>query len=387
MTKKLYDLNAYDKEFDAKVIKCEKVEDGRFNVELDETLFFPEEGGQTPDKGILNGVNVLDVQINGDVITHTVDGELKEDLEVHGVIDWKHRFNNMQQHSGEHIFSGIVNSRYGYDNVGFHLSDSVVTMDYNGSLTMEQLLDIERDVNKAIFENVDILVSYPNDAELKSIDYRSKKEIDGQVRIVTIPGYDICACCAPHVKKTGEIGLLKVVGMQNYKGGVRVSILCGYRALELWDYEHMEFGNIAAYMSTSTDKVMENIKKLQSEMSDVKEKLTKANEQLIEYKIQEIPASDENVVMFEDMADSNVMRKTVNLLMEQHKGYNAFFAGDDQTGYRYIIGSKENDCKEFLKKLSEIISIKGGGSGAMVQGSLSGISREEITNAMNKAWN
>lgn len=235
MTKKLYDLDAYATEFDATVISCEKAEENGaavYYVVLDQTLFFPEEGGQSPDKGTLGECNVMDVQIKGDVITHTLDAPLKPGAAVHGILNWSHRFYNMQQHSGEHIFSGIVHKKFGYDNVGFHLSDAIVTMDFNGILTEQDAAEVEYEVNEVIVKNLPVQVTFPSREELAVLDYRSKIEIEGQVRIVTIPGVDVCACCAPHVRQTGEIGMLKVMSVQNHRGGVRISMLCGFRALE-----------------------------------------------------------------------------------------------------------------------------------------------------------
>ncbi|MCR5100796.1 MAG: hypothetical protein K6B41_05490 [Butyrivibrio sp.] len=383
-TERLFDKDAYATEFDGTVISCTKLEDGKYDVVLDKTVFFPEEGGQTPDNGTLDDIEVLDVQIKDDVIYHTVTKEFECGTSVHGKIDWTHRFNNMQQHSGEHIFSGLVNSKFGLDNVGFHLSDDIVTMDYNGPLSMIDIKTVEKLVNKAIYENIDIQISYPDDKELSEIDYRSKKEILGQVRIVTIPGYDVCACCAPHVKKTGEIGVLKVVNLSNYKGGVRVSILCGFRALDLWDFEHDELNAIAVNMSTGTDKVRDNIDKMNSEIASLKEKLSKANQELIEFKVNEISSEKEDVIVFMEESDMNVIRRTVNALMDKHEGICGIFGGDDNSGYKYIIGSNTKDAKALLTKIQNEINIKGGGSERMVQGAVSGISKAELANILNK---
>ena len=217
-TKKLYDLDAYGTEFEAKVLTCEEVkkkDTTGYAVTLDQTLFFPEEGGQSPDQGTINGISVLDVQIKKDVIIHTLAAPVEVGSTVKGKIDWKHRFYNMQQHSGEHIFSGLVHSRFGYENVGFHLSDQTVTMDFNGVLSEADVAEVEYAVNEAIIKNIPIEVTFPTKEELETLDYRSKIEIEGQVRIVKIPGYDVCACCAPHVKRTGEIGMLKVLNVQS----------------------------------------------------------------------------------------------------------------------------------------------------------------------------
>ena len=197
MTEKLYDQDAYAVEFDAKVISCEAYQEKKesgYHVILDRTLFFPEEGGQSPDKGTIDGIEVTDVQIKKDVITHSLKEPLAVGETVHGIIDWTHRFNNMQQHSGEHIFSGIVHSRFGYDNVGFHLSDNIVTMDFNGVLTTDEVREVETAVNEVIVKNLPVEITYPSKEELKTLDYRSKIEIEGQVRIVNVGEYDCCAC-------------------------------------------------------------------------------------------------------------------------------------------------------------------------------------------------
>lgn len=257
----------YMKQFNAIVVSCEQypaateaAETIKYDVVLDQTLFFPEEGGQTPDKGTIAGYPVVDVQIKDEIITHTIAVPILEEDpgvytgtvsdtdhdaafttedrppfsvgdEVSGEIDWAHRFSNMQQHTGEHIFSGLVKKSFGYDNVGFHLSDSTVTMDYDGPLTEDDVRELEWEANRVIIRQLPVHASYPSDDELSKIDYRCKKELSGAIRIVSIPGVDDCACCAPHVKNTGEVGLLKVLDIQNYKGGVRLSILCGFRAL------------------------------------------------------------------------------------------------------------------------------------------------------------
>ncbi|MGN0305836.1 MAG: alanyl-tRNA editing protein, partial [Lachnospiraceae bacterium] len=205
-TIRLFEQDGYQVKFDSRVLACEALGGEKFKVILEETLFFPEAGGQSSDRGWLDKVRVWDVQIENGVIYHFTDGALAEGERVRGEIDWEHRFSNMQQHSGEHIFSGTVHRLFGLNNVGFHLSDQTVTMDFDGVLTTQQLERVEWEVNQAIARNVEIQVSYPTSDELETLEYRSKIEIQGQVRIVTIPGFDVCACCAPHVKRTGESG-------------------------------------------------------------------------------------------------------------------------------------------------------------------------------------
>lgn len=372
-TIRLYDADAYQTEFEATVLACEKVEkkDGRvYQVWLDQTLFFPEEGGQSPDMGTIDGVEVLDVQIKNDVITHTLAAPLTVGTTVKGVVDWKHRFYNMQQHSGEHIFSGIVHNRFGYDNVGFHLSDSIVTMDFNGVITPEEITEIEEKVNQAIIENIPVEVSYPSKEELKELDYRSKIEIEGQVRIVTIPGYDVCACCAPHVRRTGEIGSLKVMNVQSYKGGVRISILCGFRALEAFRQKADIITELMAQFSTNQEALVENVTKLKNTNQTMKNQLASAKQELMEYKVSAIPEDSENAILFEADLETPVVRGVVNGLVEKFAGISAVFVGNDENGYQFIVGSKNKDCRQIASALREKLSARGGGSDKMIQGSV-----------------
>lgn len=380
----LYDSNAYATEFDATVLSCEKVSENEYHLILDQTLFFPEQGGQSPDKGTINGIQISDVQINDGVIVHTLtvnneraheDAVIKDSLpkpgdKVHGIIDWTHRFYNMQQHSGEHIFSGIVHSRFGYDNVGFHLSDQTVTMDFNGIISEQDIYDIEYEVNKAITENIEVQVTFPTREELEKLEYRSKIEIEGQVRIVTVPGYDVCACCAPHVRRTGEIGILKVMGIQNYKGGIRVTILCGFRALMAFREKAAVISELTGFLTTGQDKLVDTVKKLKTSSQNMSSQLAQANQTLLLQKLESIPAEQEDVIMFETGINTKTLRNVINSMMEKHSGYCGIFVGDDENGYNYVVGSKNKDCKEIAGKLKDEFSAKGGGNSQMIQGSL-----------------
>ncbi len=394
-TTELYYESAYITEFDAEVTACVGNEDGRFEVILDRTAFFPEQGGQSSDLGVLlddNGstVDVLHVSISEEdgetVIRHITDGEVAVGSRVHGSVDWEHRFNNMQQHTGEHIFSGIVSRKFGYDNVGFHLSDSEVTMDYNGVLTPEDIKEIELEVNGAIWENVRVIAEFPDKDRLDKMDYRSKKELTGDVRIVTVEGYDVCACCAPHVEHTGEIGLLKVVGLQNYKKGVRVSILCGKRALLFLEKEHDMVTELSNRFTTSADKVITSVNKLSEDNDSLKNKLNAANDKLMEYELDAIDKGLSDVFLVKEKEfDQNLMRNTVNKLAAEHSGYCGVFAGDDG-GYRFIIasGTDKKDCKALMDMLKSEFDAKGGGSGAMIQGSIGSVDISEVIEKCSK---
>lgn len=378
MTQKLYDMDAYATEFDGTVLSCEakviKDENGSektvYEVVLDKTLFFPEEGGQSPDKGVLGGAKVLDVQIKKDIITHTLDAAVEPGATVHGTLDWKHRFSNMQQHSGEHIFSGTVHRLFGYDNVGFHLSDNIVSMDFNGVLSEEDVARVEYLVNEAIVKNMPITISYPSKEELTSIEYRSKIEIEGQVRIVSIGAVDVCACCAPHVRYTGEIGLLKVMSLQNYKGGVRITILCGFRALEAFREKNAIITAITNEMTCNQEVLPERVSKLKALNQDYKYRLAVAKQKLMEIKIAQIPPEQEHVILFGQDIENLVMRNTVNELTAKHAGVCGIFVGDEEAGYNFIIGSANVDCTKVAALLREATKAKCGGSKQMIQGSV-----------------
>ena len=377
---KLYDLDAYATEFDAQVVSCEAVTYNKqdvYAVILDRTLFFPEEGGQSPDKGTLDGKTVLDAQIKKDIVTHYLEQPVEAGATVHGVIDWKHRFSNMQQHSGEHIFSGIVHRDYGFNNVGFHLSDNIVTMDFDGVLSAEQVADVEYKVNEAIAKNVEITAAFPSKEELAALEYRSKIEIDGAVRIVMVDGYDVCACCAPHVKRTGEIGMLKVMSVQNYKGGVRISILCGFRALQAFREKTEVVSSLTSLLSTSQETIVERVTQMKNTVQELKVQLGEVKQNMMFAKIFDIPADEKDVILFEDDLDTPIMRNVVNELVASHDGLSAVFVGNDEEGYRFILGSNLQDCTLVAVNLREAFSAKCGGSAGMIQGSVN-TTREKL---------
>ncbi|MCR5671995.1 MAG: alanyl-tRNA editing protein [Butyrivibrio sp.] len=391
-TRELYYEDAYIKSFQAKVVSCSEGKKGGFEIILDETCFFPEEGGQTSDVGILKtadgrAVKVSHVSIREGIVIHETDEAAKEGDTVYGEIDWDHRFSNMQQHTGEHIFSGIVSSRFGFDNVGFHLSDSEVTMDYSGVLSPEDIHDIEMAVNRAIWENIPVKCEFPDADTLKDMPYRSKKELTGDVRIVTIPGYDMCACCAPHVARTGEIGILKVVGLQNYKGGVRVNILCGKRALEAICAEHDVVGSLMGMLTTSADRLVTSVQKQADENKSLKLKLSETEDRLIPYELAQIDPelSDVFLVKSGDTSQGTI-KKIVNALVSGHDGYCGVFSGSDTEGYRYMImtGSAGKDLKALQERLKNGFNARGGGNNAMIQGSIGAVKIQDIIEELGR---
>ena len=230
-TRRLYYEDVYIKTFPAQVKECRQGENG-YEILLDQSAFYPEGGGQPCDIGMLGGVQVKDVQEKDGELIHYTETPLEPGTELMGEIDWERRFDLMQQHSGEHMVSGIVHEKYGYDNVGFHMSSDVITIDFSGVLDKKQLEEIEAETNRKIWENTSVEIFYPEKEDLEQLPYRSKKELTGKIRLVRFPGADLCACCGTHVTHTGEIGMVKLLTVENFHEGVRVTMISGKRVLE-----------------------------------------------------------------------------------------------------------------------------------------------------------
>lgn len=380
-TERLYYKDSHRKEFEATVLSCEekttaKGEKAGYRIVLDRTAFFPEGGGQFGDVGWLDDVEVTDTREKDGVIYHETKKPLIPGSRVKGKLNFEVRFDRMQQHTGEHILSGLVHSRYGYDNVGFHLGAEITTLDFNGELTGDQVKELELLANRGVFENVPVQVLYPTKEQLKNVDYRSKIDIEGQVRIVSIPGYDICACCAPHVDRSGEIGLVKIVSCERHRGGCRMTILCGMRALLDYQRKQQSVTEVSVSLSAKPEKVGEAVLQLKEREGRIREQLNRAQERYLNQKLEELTGEERHVVLFEKELDHVAARNFVNRAVERCEGICGAFLGTDENGYHYILGSRSVDLRAFSKSLNERFQGKGGGKSEMVQGSLVGKSEE-----------
>lgn len=370
-TEKIYEKNSYQTEFDAVVEQCIKVDvpEKLYDIVLDRTCFFPEGGGQPSDRGMLGSSRVLDVQERNGVVFHRTSMEFAAGTKVHGIIDWDRRFSNMQQHSGEHILSGIINQRHGLDNVGFHIGSDFVTLDFNGPLTEEQLREAETLANEAVYANLPVDIRIPEPEELNKLIYRSKKELDGAIRIVTIPGCDRCACCGTHVRNTGEIGIIKIVTAQKYKGGVRISILCGARALEHFRRALKSVDEISVLLSAKPDLVSEAVKQLQNENGRLKLQIKETRRQLIAQKAAQIsPESNLYTGIEEDLSSDEL--KDLALLLAQRSITCVIFSGNEAEGYKYAVASPAIDSRDIAKRLNSELNGRGGGTDKLAQGSV-----------------
>lgn len=381
MTHKLYYEDTHITDFTATIVSAEKdLETGTLLLILDKSAFFPEEGGQKADTGTINGFPVLDVQIKNDILTHFLPSEAAEALTagttVTGQVNWEQRFDFMQQHSGEHILSGLAHANYGCKNVGFHLGFEDVTLDFDMVLTLEQVRELETEANRVIHRNLPITISFPPKDVLATMDYRSKIELEGDIRIVEIPGVDLCACCAPHVETTGQIGMLKVTALQNHRGGVRINILCGMRALNDYTKQQGYVSEASVLLSAKPEKIGDAIRRLKNESQERQERINALQAKLLGIRIEGLKTSSSEthtnnpIFLFEDKMDAKALRDAVNLLTTDRDGFCGIFSGNDQDGYFYVVGSRDLDCRAIANLLREKFGAKGGGSALMVQGTV-----------------
>ena len=383
-TTRLFDQNSHLYTFTAAVLSVEvgKTPD-TLSVVLDATAFFPEGGGQYPDKGSLAGCPVTDVQEKNGVIIHTVslshlNGEshpFTEGATVQGELDAPTRFARMQNHSGEHIISGIVHRLYGYKNVGFHLGDGDVTLDFNGVLTRDQLDAIEEEANAIVAANLPVKAYYPDPAELSTLTYRAKLDLTEGVRIVRIgrsdAPKDLCACCAPHVDCTGEIGLIKLLDFIHYKGGVRIHMLCGSWALADYRRRYTAVAAMAAAMSVKQEEVVTGFDRLRAEVEEKKQTISALRAKLEAHTLAAITPTEGSLCLFDEGMDALEMRRLLNAAAGKCGRLCGVFSGNNESGYRYVIGRGDAsiDLKKMVKEINTALSAKGGGSSEMLQGS------------------
>ena len=427
-TEKLYYQDAYRKEFTANVLSCEAAKNG-FAVVLDRTAFYPEGGGQPCDLGTLGAARVLDVQERGEEIVHTCDAPLSG--EVCGRIDWARRFDLMQQHSGEHLLSGLVYRRYGFDNVGFHMGADVITVDFSGVIPTEDLPALEYEVNEGIWQNAQVLTLFPTEEERAGMFYRSKKALTGQVRIVRVPGMDDCACCGTHVARTGEVGLFKLLSCVRFHQGVRLELVCGARAYRYLGLVHEQNREISGLLSAKPLETAAAVRRLQDEHDALKYTLvgwknkyfTAVADRLCgdgnlpsvtasapaearrerqcsdeggdKRSVCEAPAAralagdgaivpagmnapceggrDEPrssvVLAFQSELSPADVSQLCLLLMEKTDKLCAVFSGSDETGWKYAIGQTNGNLRDLIKDFNAHCQGRGGGRPNFAQGS------------------
>lgn len=375
MTVKLYEQDGYCKEFTAMVVSCLEGKEG-YRVVLNQTAFFPEGGGQTADKGTLNGVEVLDVQIQDDTIFHTVPTPFSVGEEVTGVLDFETRFDRMQNHTGEHLLSGVLHSAFGCNNIGFHMNDCLVTLDVDCSLNASQITLAEQTANRAIYENRKVTAAFPKEEVLKALAYRSKLEITQGVRIVEIEGYDTCACCAPHVKATGEIGMIKVIDFYPNKQGTRIEMLCGKRAFSDYSSLHQNNKEIMGLLSAKRMETHAKVKQEQEILQGVRSELKALSQKLSWAQLESTPLGN-HVIGFTPDVSYDELRYCVNKLQETYSGICALFSQNQQGESIYIVASNTENTQALVKEMNGALGGRGGGKPNFAQGKVAA-AKEEI---------
>ena len=367
-TEKLYYADPLLKEFTAAVLDCQEGKNG-YVVTLDRTAFYPEGGGQPADHGTLDGVAVTDVHEKNGVIFHNVESAVEIGKTVTGRIDWARRFDHMQQHSGEHICSGLICGRYGCDNVGFHMGTDTVTIDFNADISWEELLEIEAQANRYIQEDHPIDIQFHRGAELDAIDYRSKKPLEGDVRIVAFPGADCCACCGTHVLRSGQVGLVKFLSVQKFREGVRIELLCGQRALDYLSRTWEQAKAIGQRLSVKPVDTSAAVERLEGELSALKARCADLEEAVFTG-IAAAQAGKGTVLLFQPPMKPDSVRKLADAVSKTCGGLAAVFAGED-SHYAYALGRADGqDISAFVKAMNGALHGRGGGRNGFAQGSV-----------------
>lgn len=366
-TEKLFYQDAYLRETTAKVVECRKGKRG-YEIVLDRTCFYPEGGGQPGDHGTLNGIPVVDTREKDGLVLHDTKEPIEVGTVVKAVIDWDRRFDLTQQHSGEHMVSGVVHRIYGYDNVGFHMGADMVTIDFSGELTEQQLRDVEQEVNERIWLDSPVKCWYPSLEELKEIPYRSKKELTGNVRIVEFPGADICACCGTHVAHTGEIGLVKILSVEKFHSGVRVEMLSGRRALQYLTAVQDQNRQISQLLSAKVLETAKAVKNLSTELENKRQQVTAMENAQFAALAQQYRDKG-NVCIKVDGLTADGVRRAAIAVQETCGGRAAIFSGNEESGYKYAVGDPQGDLRVWVKEFNGALHGRGGGKPGFVQGS------------------
>lgn len=365
-TRKLYYEDSHLDHFTAQVLSCEQ--DGQnYQVILDATAFYPEGGGQGADTGTLGGVRVQFTREEGETVVHICDGALIPGSTVEGQIDYAARFLRMQQHSGEHIVSGIINRRFGYHNTGFHMGADCITIDFDGVISPEVLPEIEAEANQAVWQNLPIRCWYPSQEQLPQVNYRTKRALPWPVRIVEIPGFDCCACCGTHVAATGEIGLIKLFSAVHFRGGTRMEMACGKRALEILNSAYQQNKLVSQAFSAQITETGAAAQRMNDLAAAQKYRII-GLEKRIFAGIAEAFAGTGDVLLFEADLDGTALRELTDAVAGTCGGRAAVFSGSDEAGYGFCLAQPGGDLRQLCKEMTASLSGRGGGKPGFQQG-------------------
>lgn len=366
-TERLYYLQPKARTLYARILACEPAKNG-WEILLDRTIFYPTGGGQPCDLGQIGQAQVLDVRERGDEVVHLADAPLPVGQEVECAIDWTRRLDLTQQHSGEHLVSGIIHARFGFENVGFHMGSDVITIDFSGELTPQALAEVELAANEAVWADIPTKIWYPDPSELKTLPYRSKKELTGAVRLVQFGGIDLCACCGTHVERTGEIGLIKLLSTTRFHSGSRVELLCGGRALRYLNAVFAQNREISGLLSAKSLETAEAVRRLCAESEKMKYRLTQTENALFAERAEALQGRG-NVLLLQEAMQPDALRRLADAVTQACGGCCMTFAGEDGD-YKYAVGQKNGDLRGLVRELNAALNGRGGGKPEFAQGSV-----------------
>ena len=366
-TERLYYLQPKARTLYARILACEPAKNG-WEILLDRTIFYPTGGGQPCDLGQIGQAQVLDVRERGDEVVHLADAPLPVGQEVECAIDWTRRLDLTQQHSGEHLVSGIIHARFGFENVGFHMGSDVITIDFSGELTPQALAEVELAANEAVWADIPTKIWYPDPSELKTLPYRSKKELTGAVRLVQFGGIDLCACCGTHVERTGEIGLIKLLSTTRFHSGSRVELLCGGRALRYLNAVFAQNREISGLLSAKSLETAEAVRRLCAESEKMKYRLTQTENALFAERAEALRGRG-NVLLLQEAMQPDALRRLADAVTQVCGGCCMTFAGEDGD-YKYAVGQKNGELRGLVRELNAALNGRGGGKPEFAQGSI-----------------
>ena len=365
-TRKLYYEDCHLSRFTAQVLSCEATEKG-YAIILDATAFYPEGGGQAGDTGTLNGIRVLDTREQGESVVHLCASPLTVGESVEGILDYEDRFDRMQQHTGEHIVSGIINRRFGYHNVGFHMGSDVITIDFDGVIPGEALAEIELEANRAVWQNTPVRCWIPSEEQLPGVFYRTKKALPWPVRIVEVPGFDSCACCGVHVATTGEIGLIKLLSTVPFRGGTRMEMTCGRQALKILNHAFDQNRQVSQAFSAKITETGEAARRMNEVLAQQKYRIGELEKQIF-LGIANSYVNQGDVVHFAGGLDNVAVRELADAIGEVCGGTAAVFSGTDEAGYAFCLVTRNGDLRQLGKDMTSALNGRGGGKPNFQQG-------------------
>ena len=367
MTRKLFYEDCRLRSFTAAVTGCE-ARGERWTVTLDATAFYPEGGGQAGDTGVLNEIPVLDTREEDGKIIHVCAAPLAVGTQVTGKLDWDARFARMQNHTGEHMVSGVIHRRYGFHNVGFHMGSEIVTIDFDGMVPAAALPEIEAEVNRAVWEDIPVQTNVPTPEELPCAVYRSKRLLPWPVRIVEVPGIDSCACCGVHVATTGQVGLVKLLSCVKFHQGVRIEMLCGSAAMAYLNRIVDQNRQVSQALSAPMEATGEAARQMNTLLTEEKYRASMLEKRLLG-KIAESYVNFGDVVHFEEGLSSQSLRELAEAISRVCGGRAAVFSGTDGN-YGYCLALPGGDLRGFGKEMNAALQGRGGGKPEFQQGSL-----------------